>query len=244
MVIDGVQVHKDWNASYLTFHDPVGNTNVAVTTNGGMTGDTAYDVVPISPGYGFPLAMWAMTNGWTRAELAAMNIEDVMVHPIVSGSLPDECCPYFMSMDLWKSKFGGKGNVLGWAFSQTYIGRTAPDGILAGNYMTPCMIDIGNLAVVTYAASTWTCAGYTWTDSVRADILARWNEMKNIGTAGSFPPIYGGDSSGGIYIVYDGKWVLCSQFRSIGGGPSYSAALPVLRALCAQYGDTLKEITE
>lgn len=233
------------NASWLTFHDPIGNTNVAANTGGLATGATAYDDVTVPADYGFPLCMWALKHGWTRAELEAMNISDIAVYPIKDGAtLPDPCIPYFASLDTLRTRFGGKGNIGGWAFSQTYVGRTGPDGIAAGNYMTPAIINIGNLDTATYGACTWTCAGYTWSSSVRADILARWRTMRDVeGGAGAFPPIYGGDSSGGIYFKDgQGRWIMVSMFTTIGSGPSLSAAVPVLRALCAEYGDTLKEV--
>ena len=233
------------NASWLTFHDPVGNTNVAANTGGLATGATAYDDVTVPADYGFPLCMWALKHGWTRAELEAMNISDIAVYPIKDGAtLPDPCIPYFASLETLRTRFGGKGNIGGWAFSQTYVGRTGPDGIAAGNYMTPAIINIGNLDTATYGACTWTCAGYSWGSAVRADILARWRTMREVeGGAGSFPPIYGGDSSGGIYFKdADGRWIMVSMFTTIGSGPSLSAAVPVLRALCAEYGDTLKEV--
>ena len=68
--------------------------------------------------------------------------------------------------------------------------------------------------------------------------------MEAQGTAHAFPPIYGGDSSGGIYIKHEGRWIMASFFTTIYSGPSISAALPVLKKLCEQYGDTLKTIEE
>lgn len=224
----------NYNTSWLTFYDPVGQTNVAANSSGLATGATAYDFVDIPEGFGFPLCMWALSNGFTRAELAAMKIEDVAIYPITSGGpLPDACCPYFASAATLTERFGGGGApVGGWAFSQTYVGRTGPDGIAAGNYMTPCVISL--------AETTWQCACYTWRETVRADILARWREMKD---AAGFPPIYGGDSSGGIYIMDgQGRWIMVSMYTTVGSGPNLSAALPVLRKLCQQYGDVLKEI--
>ena len=37
---------------------------------------------------------------------------------------------------------------------------------------------------------------------------------------------------------------MASMYTSVGGGPSLSAALPVLKKLCEAYGDTLKTIEE
>lgn len=233
------------NASYLTFHDPVGGTNVAANSGGLATGSSAYDFVAIPNGWGFSLCMWALTNGWTRAELADMHIEDIAVYPIIGGTLPDACCPYIMSIQAWKNHFGGRGTLGGWAFSQTYVGRTAPDGMLAGNYMTPCILRLGDMAFDGYGACSWTCAAYAWPkDTVRLDIHAQRAAMEAQGAAHAFPPIYGGDSSGGIYIQHEGRWIMASFFTSIGGGPSISAALPVLKKLCEAYGDTLKTIEE
>lgn len=223
----------NYNTSWLNFYDPVGQTNVAANSGGLATGATAYDFVDIPAGFGFPLCMWALTNGFTRAELAAMKIEDVAIFPIASGGpLPDSCCPWFVSIASQQAHFGEGSPMGGWAFSQTYVGRTGPDGVTAGNYMTPCVISL--------AQPSWTCACYNWTDAVRADILARWRTMKD--TAG-FPPIYGGDSSGGVYIRDgQGRWIMVSMYHTVSTGPNLSAALPVLRKLCAQYGDTLKEV--
>ena len=234
------------NTSWLTFHDPVGGTNVSANTGGLATGSTAYDFVNLPQGWGFPLAMWALTNGFTRAELADMHIEDVAVYPILDGAtLPDACCPYIMSIAAWKAHFGGSGTLGGWAFSQTYVGRRAPDGRLAGNYMTPCILYLGNMENDGYGACSWTCAAYGWPqNTVRIDILAQKAAMEAQGTAHAFPPIYGGDSSGGIYIKHDGRWIMASMYTSVGGGPSLSAALPVLKKLCEAYGDTLKTIEE
>ena len=248
-IVDGKSYRYNYNGSYLTFRDPAGNTNVSVVSStiypGMLTADTAYDPVPAAPGVGFPLAAWAVENGWTRSEVMEMHIEDVMVIPVVSGSIPDSCCPYIMSLDMWREKFGGKGNLGAWAFSQTYVGRNGPDGYKAGNYMTPCILNLGDMDRYNYGANTWTCAGYAWDEkSVRSDIFAQRKTMEAAGTAHAFPPIYGGDSSGGIYIRYDGKWVLASMFTTIGSGASFSAALPVLKKLCQSYGDTLKTIEE
>lgn len=234
------------NTSWLTFHDPVGGTNVSANSGGLATGASAYDFVYIPDGWGFPLCMWALTNGFTRAELADMHIEDVAVYPILYGAtLPDSCCPYIMSIDAWKKHFGGTGTLGGWAFSQTYVGRKGPDGRLAGNYMTPCVLILGDMENYGYGACLWTCAGYPWSkNSVRLDILERKEAMEAMGTAHAFPPIYGGDSSGGIYIRHEGRWIMASMYTSVGAGPSLSAALPVLKKLCEQYGDTLKTIEE
>ena len=248
-VIDGKSYMYNNNGSYLTFLDPVGNTNVTVSSTvtwpGMLTAASPYDPVPTIPGVGFPLAAWAVSNGWTRVEVTNMKLEDVMVIPVESGVIPDGCCPYIMSIDVFKNRFGGTGTLGAWAFSQTYVGRTAPDGIKAGNYMTPCILNLGDMEENGYGACTWTCAGYSWSDqSVRSDILAQRNAMEAAGTANAFPPIYGGDSSGGIYIKYDGKWVMVSFYTTIGSGPSLSAALPVLKKLCESYGDALKTIEE
>lgn len=221
------------NWSYLDFRNPTSGTTVSVSSGGLATGATAYDTsVPIPQGWGFPLCAWALTNGWTRAELAAMNIEDVAIYPIASGGpLPDSCCPYLIGEGGLQAHFGDGSPIGGWAFSQTYVGRMGPDGIAAGNYMTPCVISL--------AQPSWVCACYDWPSAVRADILACWREKKAVAT---FPPIYGGDSSGGIYFVHDGKWVMVSMYTTVRSGPNLSAAVPVLRKLCAQYGDTLKEV--
>lgn len=233
------------NTSWLTFYDPVGGTNVSANSGGLATGSSAYDFVNIPDGWGFSLCMWALTNGFTRAELAEMHIDDVAVYPIIGGTLPDSCCPYIMSVSAWVKHFGGSGTLGGWAFSQTYVGRRAPDGRLAGNYMTPCILNLGNMANDGYGACIWTCAGYGWPqNTVRIDILERKAEMESIGTAHKFPLIYGGDSSGGIYIKHEDRWIMASMYTSIGGGPSLSAALPVLKKLCEQYGDTLKTIED
>lgn len=247
-IVDGKAYMYNNNGSYLTFHDPVGNTNVSVSSTtiwpGMLTANSPYDSVPMIEGVGFPLASWAIANGWTRSEVAAMHIEDVMVVPATSGTIPDECCPYIMSVDAWIAHFGGEGNLGAWAFSQTYAGRRAPDGMLAGNMMTPCILNLGDM-YSGYGANSWTCAGYKWNDkTTRADILARKLEMEAQGTAHAFPPIYGGDSSGGIYIKHEGRWIMASFFTTINSGPSLSAALPVLKKLCEQYGDTLKTIEE
>ena len=234
------------NTSWLTFHDPEGGTNVSANTGGLATGSSAYDFVSIPQGWGFPLCMWALTNGFTRAELAEMHIEDVAVYPILDGAtIPDACCPYIMSVAAWDRHFGGTGTLGGWAFSQTYVGRRAADGRLAGNYMTPCLLNLGNMGADGFGACVWTCAGYQWPKAtVRLDIFERKAAMEAQGTAHKFPPIYGGDSSGGIYIRHEGRWIMASMYTSVGGGPSLSAALPVLKKLCEQYGDTLKTIED
>ena len=232
------------NESYLTFRDPVGNTNVAVNTGGLATGSTAYDFVTIPNGWGFPLCMWALTNGFTRAELADMHIDDVAVYPIIGGTIPDACCPYIMSIAAWKAHFGGTGTLGGWAYTQTNRGRTF-DGVAIENMMTPCILNLGSMETDGYGACAWTCAAYAWPKTtVRLDILTQREAMEAQGAAHAFPPIYGGDSSGGIYIKHDGRWVMASMYTTIGSGPSISAALPVLKKLCEMYGDTLKTIEE
>lgn len=232
------------NASYLTFRDPVGGTNVSANTGGLATGSTAYDFVAVPQGWGFPLCMWALTNGFTRAELADMHIDDVAVYPIIGGTIPDACCPYIMSIAAWRAHFGGTGTLGGWAYTQTNRGRTS-GGVAIENMMMPCILQLGDMATDGYGACVWTCAGYGWQqNTVRIDILAQKAAMEAQGTAHAFPPIYGGDSSGGIYIKHDGRWIMASMYTSVGGGPSLSAALPVLKKLCEQYGDTLKTIEE
>lgn len=234
------------NSSSLQFRDPVGGTNVTVNTGGLATGATAYDSVAVPQGWGFPLCAWALTNGFTRAELAAMgDIEDVAIYPINGGgAVPDACCPYIMSIAAWTAHFGGTGRLGGWANTQTNRGRKY-DGLAAENMMTPCILDLGNMAANGHGADGWTCAAFAWPKAdVRPDILARRMEMEAQGAAHAFPPIYVGDSSGGIYIRHDGRWIMASMYHSAGGGPSLSAALPVLKKLCEAYGDTLKTIEE
>ena len=248
--VDGKSYRYNYNGSYLTFRDPIGETNVSVVSTtiwpGMLTADSPYDPVPAPVGVGFPLASWAVENGWTRSEVTAMHIDDVMVVPVVSSTIPEACCPYIMSIPAWINHFGGEGTIGAWAFSQTYVGRRAPDSILAGNMMTPCLLNLGDMEKNGYGACTWNCAGYVWpTKDVRADILAQRQSMEAQGIAHAFPPIYGGDSSGGIYIKDDqGRWIMVSFFTTIYSGPSISAALPVLKKLCEQYGDTLKTIEE
>ena len=234
--IDGIPVHRQDNVSYPTFRDPVGGTNVSLRSTGFYSGDTAYDPVPYRDGWGFPLCRWAIDHGFTREEVAQMGVEDVVVCPVVGGTIPEQCCPYFISSEALATRFGEEGAVVGWATSQTYVGRTGPDGIAAGNYMTPCAISMAS------GGRSWRCAAYGWDGTVRLDLRDQISAMAST-PENSFPPIYGGDSGGGIYILDNaGRWIQLSHFTTIASGPTLCRAIRVLRAVAAAYGDTLKEV--
>lgn len=216
-----------------------------VTPDGTVTSVVSY--VGLNPNdlngpanWGVRLSKWAVANGWTEEEVSKLNINDIAVFPVTSGEIPEECCPYVMSVEAWRKHFGG-GRAMGWTSSRA----------MPSNWMVPCLFNLRNLEdeSTVYCASGWSTASMieTWTSTAvnwRDTMIPSAAETYLKSVDWMFPPIYMGDSGGGIYLKHEDKWIMCSEFHFVGGGGSVSAALPILRAYCAQFGDVLKEINE
>ena len=186
------------------------------------------------------LADWAATNGFTAAEIAlAGDLTDVAMIPLVDGEIPSECCPYLASVDWLAKNYVNLEGVCAWAITQGNAYWSPPANRNALLWAIPVILRGGSLT----AANTWMAAG-----GIRPGMVARQDVADAIGQYNdrSWYEIRGGDSGKPVWICdfTSGarRDILISHFHTVGSGPNYAAALPILRAYGAAYGDTIKEI--
>ena len=186
------------------------------------------------------LADWAATNGFTAAEIAlAGDLTDVAMIPLVEGEIPSECCPWLASVDWLAENYVNFEGICAWAITQGNAYWSPPANRNALLWAIPVILRGGSLT----AANTWMAAG-----GIRPGMVARQDVADSIGQYNdrSWYEIRGGDSGKPVWICdfTSGarRDILISHFHTVGSGPNYAAALPILRAYCAAHGDTIKEI--
>lgn len=204
-----------WPASNCTYETPSGERST-VGTPSAMVSATD----------------WALAHGFTQEEVNGSGISDLVLGVVTSGSIPDACCPYFVSSNTFDHVYRSDTwfGVLGWQATQTDIG-----------WGLPCLV-----SPQAYGSS-WRQALYypfsseaTSSGSVpRSSIVPATYSLYDR-DHWKFVDAYSGDSGLPIYLEHDGKQILVSLFTSTGGGPSYVKGLAIVRAFCAAAGDTLK----
>ena len=192
-------------------------------------------------GISVKLAEWAATNGFTAAEIAAAgDLSDVRMVPLVEGEIPTSCCPWFASVEWMAEHYGDLRGMCAWAITQGNAYWSPPANRNALLWAIPVVLRGGSLT----AANTWMSAG-----GLRAgDIMPRADIAALIGTynVNEWYEIRGGDSGKPVWIcdftTGERRDILVSHFHTVGSGPNYAAALPLVRAYCAAYGTTIKEM--
>ena len=218
--------HPTWNIDRWTSN----------TLTNWISGGTFF----VRKGLSVHLADWAATNGFTAAEIAlAGDLTDVAMIPIVEGEIPSECCPYLASVEWLAEHYVDLEGVCAWAITQGNAYWSPPANRNALLWAIPVILRGGSLT----AANTWMAAG-----GIRPGMVARQDVADAIGQYNdrSWYEIRGGDSGKPVWICdfTSGarRDILISHFHTVGSGPNYAAALPILRAYCAAHGDTIKEI--
>ncbi len=169
----------------------------------------------VKKGEWFRLDDWALSNGWSKTQVAAMNVDDVSIVPLDEGTIPLADLPWLVSEARLDADFGGnlKG-VQGWAATQAHA-----DPIQ-----------------VVYCGGR--IDGSSWS-TVMGSTENRSDVKSKLLTMGVAYPVHSGDSGHPVYFRHDGKWILTSHFTYVGSGPSYVKALPVIRAYAASVGASL-----
>lgn len=161
------------------------------------------------------LYSWALTNGWTEAELSDMNIGDIaLIQCDKATAVPDGCIPYFMTEEKRQAWFGASMlGVAGWYYPQEW-----------------------DVAVqLTFNSDTGWTEGYGLDRNARKDLATFHKEFGNSDVA------YSGDSGKPVFVMKGNMPIIVSAHFSIGGGPNYIKGFPVIKAFVEAYGDTIKE---
>lgn len=229
-------------------------------TTGGLLGSDAYC---------WNLAEWAKTHGWSEQEVEAMGISDIGVYISRNGDACDSSsCPWFISRENFDKHFGNQGgsmygndpgvHIAGWGSTQGYNFTAADKRRDAYPVMINCS---ANNAYMSWSNASSMDDSKEWRYYVNGDGRPAMRKdlkdyLTSLGTNENywlFPPIYEGDSGTPIFIKRDDKMILVSHFYTMGLGPNYINALPVLRKFCDEQvretlgvsvGDTIKEVTE
>jgi len=162
---------------------------------------------------------WALTNGFTQAEVDYAEIADVcMVTCDRTMAVPDGCIPWFMSEYTAADMFGDTvDGVQAWFAPQEH------------GQAVPC--------VLTGYTSISTSPIYYQVKLARADICRRMKEM------GRQYNVHGGDSGKPCFVVIDGKPVVMFAFHydNSGSGDNYVKGFRIVKAFVEWYGDNIKE---
>lgn len=184
------------------------------------------------------LAEWAATNGFTAADIAAAgDLSDIRMIPLTSGEIPTNCCPWFASVEWMAAHYGNLRGLCAWSITQGSWWH--PPGN-AMQWAIPVVLRGGSLT----AANTWMSAGGLKSGDIqpRADIAAA------IGTynVNGWYEIRGGDSGKPVWICDHTtgarRDIIVSHFHTVGSGPNYAAAMPLIRAYCIAHGTNIKEM--
>lgn len=163
---------------------------------------------------------WALTNGFTEAEVNAVSmIGDIeMIVCDDSGALPAEILPTFISPAAFDARFpGGIRGALLWSANQHHadmVPRVAMND--HGYYL------YGDADFAAYPA--------------RADLAGRLAAM------GQQHIFHGGDSGHVVFLRDDQYDIPITQYYSASTGPDLIAAFPMIKAFVESLGDTLKEV--
>lgn len=163
---------------------------------------------------------WALTNGFTEAEVNAVSmIGDIeMIVCDNSGALPAEILPTFISPEKFAARFpGGLNGAVVWSANQHHadmVPRVARND--HGYYL------YGDADFAAYPA--------------RADLAGRLAAM------GQQHIFHGGDSGHVVFLRDDGYDIPITQYYSASTGPDLIAAFPMIKAFVESLGDTLKEV--
>ena len=195
------------------------------------------------------LSDWALEHGFTQDEVTAANCGDIMVGTFAEGTVADACTPYFLTPSVCSNSFG-KAGVLGWSATQLHMGWMypivfTPKTGTEGNYdWFGSWSTMSNINSWKSTASFSDEANVSFYGLVNSTYLSA---IQNKGTELSsdgwmMPQIFGGDSALGVYLEIDGKFVMVSHYKYVGGGNSYVRAWKLLKAYIEAAGDTFKTI--
>ena len=184
------------------------------------------------------LAEWAATNGFTAADIAAAgDLSDIRMIPLTSGEIPTNCCPWFASVEWMAEHYGNLRGLCAWSITQGSWWH--PPGN-AMQWAIPVVLRGGSLT----AANTWMSAGGLKSGDIqpRADIAA----AIGVYNVNGWYEIRGGDSGKPVWICDHTtgarRDIIVSHFHTVGSGPNYAAAMPLIRAYCIAHGTNIKEM--
>ncbi len=209
-----------WPAYEMTFTDAQGNT------------------ATVNPSGIVAASDWALSHGFTQAQVTAADVGDLMLMTVSSGqAIPDGCCPYLMTAETWRQVVKGPFGTLGWCATQTDLGWGLP--VL----FRPDISTSGG-----GYGSKWTwAAGFPFPSETSADWLGANGLMPKslfdgLDVPTKFAPTYGGDSGLPLFLEDgEGRMILISNFHTVSSGTCYPLAFEIVRAYAASVGDTIKE---
>jgi len=195
----------------------------------------------VTKGKHVKLAEWAATNGFTAAEIAAAgDVSDIAMIPITEGEIPSECCPWFASVEWMAEHYTNVVGLCAWTITQGDAYWSPPANRNSMLWPIPVVLHGGSLT----AANAWMSAGAIRPGDVmpRADIA----EMIGVYNFREWYEIRGGDSGKPVWICDftsgERRDILVSHFHTVGSGPNWFAAMPMVKAFCAAHGTSIKEM--
>ncbi len=195
------------------------------------------------------LGDWALEHGFTQEEVTAANCGDIMVGTFAEGTVADSCTPYFLTPSICSNNFA-KAGVLGWSATQLHMGWMYPIVFnpmvgTEGNYdwfsSWSTMSNINSWKSTTSFTDESKASFYGLVNNTYLSAIQ--NKGAELSSEGwMMPQIYSGDSALGVYLEIDGKFVMVSHYKYVGGGNSYVRAWKLLKAYIEAAGDTFKTI--
>lgn len=198
------------------------------------------------------LSDWALAHGFTSEEVAAANIDDIVVGRFTEGTVDDSCIPYLLAPSV-ASNYFGTASVPGWRAAQNQQGQGLPVLVTVGDDRRMCSWKPSSETdswtdsyVSTYAG---TDPNYQWEPSLSGlvsadtvqDVHDKIASISPSATSLMFARTYPGDSGLGVYLDDgDGSYILLSHHHYVGGGPSYVLGHEILKAWILANGDTPK----
>lgn len=195
----------------------------------------------VTKGKHVKLAEWAATNGFTAAEIAAAgDMSDIAMIPITEGEIPSECCPFFASVEWMAEHYTNVVGMCAWTITQGDAYWSPPANRNSVLWPIPVVLRGGSLT----AANAWMSAGAIHPGEVlpRADIAA----AIGVYNVNGWYEVRGGDSGKPVWICDftsgERRDILVSHFHTVSAGPNWFAAMPMVKAFCAAYGTSIKEM--
>lgn len=216
------------------------------------------------------LAEWAQSHSMPDDVVSSCGDVSVAVVAAGSATVPPECCPYFIdpvNRDrlLGTGTAANTGSLMAWVSSQNYdnnvqfvpavafqlIGGTT---MFNHPYLSRCVVSDGGFDAPSDLFTKHKFSSEVFYEDfrniggapgLRKDIREYFESKGTLSGYWKFPYLYVGDSGGAGFVKYDGKFIYAGHTKfSTAAGSDFlgTPAVTALKAFCAQFGDTLKEV--
>lgn len=171
------------------------------------------------------LSDWAVTNGWTQAQVSRMNISDIALVPCDGDAIPDENLPYLMSEATLKRMFAAdmKG-INAWCTTRDFS-------------------TLNPVTITSAYGDSWNFHNNAYMRSKNR--LLRREDINNVmASHGIEYDIHEGDSGHPIFIRIPGVGdVVLSLFHYESSGSSLVKGFEVIKNYCELNGIRIRELT-